>query len=160
MSPLAVSPLTWADDVVDEDGIGRDELRQDERGHVGHARHEEVATAEHEVPEQSEDPVAANLAEVHPGDGDERQDGHQHLETVANDHLGRRDGGGVEVRMADLDADEEHSGADRCRRGGPSERAGCDGHVALQVLVGPWRVSAGLSGTYGARAAAGRHHMM
>ena len=53
----------------------------------------EVADAEHEVPDQAEHSGLRHLAQVHAGDADERQDGHEDLHGLADRPLGRGDEG-------------------------------------------------------------------
>ena len=97
----------------------------------GSPQNQQVADAEHQIADESEQSVPADLAQVHAGDADQRQYGHQHLQGVPHRQLGRGDGGGVQVGVVDLDADEDQARSDRGGAGGPGEGGGCDGHVRL-----------------------------
>jgi hypothetical protein len=71
------------------------------------------------------------------GDADQSQGGHQHLQGAADGPLGRVDRGDVEVRMVELHADEDGSGATAAT---PADRMSVAG---VMVMSRPLRVGPG-----------------
>ena len=132
-----------SDGVVDEPGVGGSDLRQHVGGSEGDAHDAEVADREHHVADEPEEPVLADLVQVHAGDAGQGQCGHQHLQGVADVDVGGLDGGGVQLRVVDLDADEDGTGGGGGDTGPPGQQVRGDGHVWTPSRVGPWPVPRG-----------------
>ena len=81
------------DDVVDVAGIGLGDLGEHVGGGDDAGHDEQVAGGQEHVPDQAEDSVLADLAQVHAGDADQGEDGHEYLQLVADVDIGRGDGG-------------------------------------------------------------------
>ena len=129
-------------DVVDVPRLRRGEGRQDGDSDGLHTQDGEISGGEQRVADQAESPGLPGLAQVHPGDADERQDGHQRLDGLAHRVVGGGHGRRVEVGVSDLDADEQQArgdGRQACRSG---EESGGDGHVRL-LFDAPWRGAGG-----------------
>ena len=101
------------------------------RGGEDAAHDEQVPRGQQHVADEPENAVAANLAQIHAGDPHQGEDRHQHLQLVTHVHIGRGDRGRVQLRMADLNADEQDAGGDRGRACCSSETGCGDGHLRL-----------------------------
>jgi hypothetical protein len=85
------------------------------------AQNGEVADAEYDVADQAEHSGSSDLAEVDTGDSDQREDSHEDLHRFADGVFGRRGERGVQVRVLDLDRDEQQSSDDGGQAGRPGE---------------------------------------
>src|SRR5207248_2786698 len=112
------------DDVANVRRVRVSQRRQDEGRDERRTEDRQVAEAEYDVPDQPDEAVLADLAQVQPGDPGQRQSSHHHLQRAPYDDLGRGDRGDVEVWVADLDADEDQSGGGRGGAGGPGQCGG------------------------------------
>jgi len=93
-------------DVVDVAGLTGSEGGEDEHTHVLSAQDGKVADREYDVSDQPEHSRLPDLAQVDPGDADQRKDGHEDLHGFPDGVLRRHGERGVQVRVLDLDGDE------------------------------------------------------
>jgi hypothetical protein len=123
------------------------------------AQNGEVADAEYDVADQAEHSGSSDLAEVDTGDSDQREDSHEDLHRFADGVFGRRGERGVQVRVLDLDRDEQQSSDDGGQAGRPGEFGARDGHIDSQVSEGPRRAPRDDS-NLGTDGVSGRHPTM
>jgi len=126
------------DDVVDETGLGVDQLGQDRGRDDLDAQQRQEPDREEQVADQTEGAGRAVLTQVHARDAGEGEDGHDRLGDASGDPLVRLGGEGVGARVTDLDGDVDEPGdrgGDGCRLG---ETGGGDAHdVAPRPGAGP-----------------------
>ena len=85
------------------------ERGEDKRSDEFGPEHQQVPGGEQDVPEQAEQADLRDLAEVHPREAGESQGGHAQLQQITGNHVSGGNGGGVQVGVIDLDADEDQS---------------------------------------------------
>ena len=79
------------DDVIDVGGCTVSEGGEDKRSDEFGSQNAEEAGGEQDVPEQAEYADLRHLAQVHAGDAGEGQGGHEQLQRIAGNHVGRGD---------------------------------------------------------------------
>src|SRR3954462_3138606 len=132
MSPLTVPrPVSTCDDVVDVTGMGLGDFGKHVGGGVDAVHDEHIARSQQHVPDQFEDPVPADVAQVHAGDADYGEHGHEHLQLLADVDISRGDDGRIQLGMADLTPMRIATGSDRGDACGAGESVVCDGHLRL-----------------------------
>src|SRR5205823_10207241 len=121
------------DDVADVVGCTVSEGGEDKRCDECGAQYQKEAGGEQDVTEQAEQADLCHLAEVHTSKAGEGQGGHEQLQQITGNHVGRGDGGGVQVGVIDLDADEDQAGYRGGNAGCSKEGGRGDSHVVLLV---------------------------
>ena len=146
-------------DVVDVAGLTGGKGGEDEHTNDLSAQDGEVADAEYDVADQAEHSGLSDLAQVDAGDADQREHGHEDLHRFADGVFGRRGERGVQVRVLDVDCDEQQSSDDGGQAGRPAEFGAGDGHADSQVSEGPRRAPRDDS-NLGTDGVSGRHPTM